>query len=745
MVMGMVGGLIVQSAYAQDGCYNCHTDSLAAVLRDAKTDEERIQLLKTLVDLKIFDAGSSESIEREKQTREYLQELIELSSTHNIKDIEAYKALQKASHCLDMKDYKAALVLFTESVRLFDKTKKKIPRLIAAIRYTFNAAGEQEERLRFYSEKLQYYLINGPVENVAPCYHGIGGYYLYKADYNKAISNYLKGVAIFKQYDDLMLRNGISVVAKTYVQWGNYKKALEYFNIVLPLSREAKDYRTQHIIYNSLADINLALNNFAKAVQYSDSTIMLQGQYYNETHLTIAYIAKAMALLSMNQLDEGLNNLNSAKKIAESSHIKIYSAAGAMELEYGFYRYYLAVKKYEEAAKYLVSAFKESEDVKSTELQLKYLRELSLFYGSQHNASLADKYNRKFHDLTDDLEKSQSNLKVAQYENEAKEIQQNENIQALKQQAILQSATIQINKTRLWGSLIALALISISLFFVYRQFQLNKRTLLSLRKTQRQLVMSEKMASLGELTAGIAHEIQNPLNFVNNFSEINTELIDELELEAEKGNLKEVKSLAKDIKGNEQKINHHGKRADAIVKGMLQHSRSSNGVKEPTDINALADEYLRLAYHGLRARDKSFNATMKTNFDESIGKINIIPQDIGRVILNLITNAFYAVQAETRHTLSVQYEPTVWVTTEKIGNQVIISVKDNGTGIPEHIRDKIFQPFFTTKPAGEGTGLGLSLSYDIIRAHEGKLEVSSDPEKGSTFTIILTKSSTLET
>lgn len=745
MVLGMISGSFIQSAHAQDGCYNCSTDSLAAVLSKAKTDEVRIQLLTTLIDLKVFDTGSSESLEREKQTRDYLQELIELSHLHKIKDIDAYKTLQEASNSLKNKDFKAALGFFTEAVRLFDKTKKKIPRLIAAIRYTFNATGEQEERLRFYSEKLQYYLINGPVENVAPCYHGIGGYYLYKADYNKAISNYLKGLAIFKQYDDLMLRNGISVVAKTYVQWGNYNKALEYFNLVLPLSRKAKDYRTLHIIYNSLADINLALNNFTKAIQYSDSTILLQSQYHNETHLTIAYTAKAMALLSMNQLTEGLNNLNAAKKIAETSHIKIYSAAGAMELEFGYYRYYLARKQFDLAARYLVSAFKESEEVKSTELQLKYLRELSLFYGEQHNASLAYEYNRKFHDLTEDLEKSQSNLKVAQYESEAKEIQQNDNIQVLKQQAILQAATIQINKNRLWGSLIALLLISISLFFVYRQFQLNKKTLLSLRKTQRQLVMSEKMASLGELTAGIAHEIQNPLNFVNNFSEINSELIEELTLEVERGNLDEVKAIAKDIKGNEQKINHHGKRADAIVKGMLQHSRNSNGVKEPTDINALADEYLRLAYHGLRAKDKTFNAKMITNFDESIGKINIVPQDIGRVILNLITNAFYAVQVETRHALSLQYEPTVSLTTEKSGNQVIISVKDNGPGIPEEIRDKIFQPFFTTKPTGEGTGLGLSLSYDIVKAHDGKLDVTSSPGEGTTFTITLTNQTSLNT
>jgi signal transduction histidine kinase len=244
------------------------------------------------------------------------------------------------------------------------------------------------------------------------------------------------------------------------------------------------------------------------------------------------------------------------------------------------------------------------------------------------------------------------------------------------------------------------------------------------------------MASLGELTAGIAHEIQNPLNFVNNFSDVSNELIDEMIGEIEKGNSDEAKTIAHDVKQNLEKINHHGKRADAIVKGMLQHSRTSSGVKEPTNINALADEYLRLAYNGLRAKDELFNATLKTEFDESIGKIEVIPQDIGRVILNLITNAFYAV-TEKKKLLGADYEPVVSVSTKKINGKVEVKVKDNGNGIPANVLDKIFQPFFTTKPTGEGTGLGLSLSYDIIKAHGGELKVETKEGKGTEFIIIL--------
>ncbi len=274
---------------------------------------------------------------------------------------------------------------------------------------------------------------------------------------------------------------------------------------------------------------------------------------------------------------------------------------------------------------------------------------------------------------------------------------------------------------------------------VFERTQELGKSLAELKATQSQLIQSEKMASLGELTAGIAHEIQNPLNFVNNFSEVNVELVAELKLELEKGDIAEAIAIADDIAINEGKILQHGKRADSIVKGMLQHSRSSNGINEPTDINALADEYLRLSYHGLRAKDKSFNADFKTEFDASMPKINIIPQDIGRVLLNLINNAFYVVAERQKNLSGLEetYKPSVTIITKNLGDRIEISVMDNGNGIPEEIRNKIFQPFFTTKPTGEGTGLGLSLSYDIVKAHGGELKVESLSGEGTTFVITL--------
>ena len=270
-----------------------------------------------------------------------------------------------------------------------------------------------------------------------------------------------------------------------------------------------------------------------------------------------------------------------------------------------------------------------------------------------------------------------------------------------------------------------------------------QKSLQDLKSTQSQLIQSEKMASLGELTAGIAHEIQNPLNFVNNFSEVSKELIAEMKDEIDKIGNKDLKAMATDIENNLGKINHHGKRADLIVKGMLQHSRTSTGQKEPTNINTLADEYLRLSFQGMKAKDRNFNATLETDFDETlsadkagIGQVNIIPQDIGRVLLNLYNNAFYAV-AEKQKTSNEGYQPTVSVTTKKVNGEVEITVADNGNGIPEKVLDKVFQPFFTTKPTGQGTGLGLSLSYDIIKAHRGKIEIRNKPGEGAEFIITL--------
>ena len=313
----------------------------------------------------------------------------------------------------------------------------------------------------------------------------------------------------------------------------------------------------------------------------------------------------------------------------------------------------------------------------------------------------------------------------------------------LSKEKLLSSQAKYRSRVQVYGlsaGLCALLMIAIILWRSNQNKQKSKaeieKAYAELKATQTQLIQSEKMASLGELTAGIAHEIQNPLNFVNNFSEVNKELLIEMKEEMNKGNMEAVKSLASDIIDNEEKINHHGKRADAIVKGMLQHSRTSEGLKEPADVNALADEYLRLSFHGFRAREKTFNVTIKTDFDPSAGKINMVAQDIGRVLLNLYNNAFYAV-LEKKKQHPENYEPIVSVSSKKSQDKIEIIVSDNGGGISPQISNKIFQPFFTTKPAGAGTGLGLSLSYDTVRSHAGTLRVESKEGEGASFIVDL--------
>ncbi len=391
-------------------------------------------------------------------------------------------------------------------------------------------------------------------------------------------------------------------------------------------------------------------------------------------------------------------------------------------------------KKYTEAVGFLISDISRVRILRNETLRdYKLLADL---YDKMGDKARSNESYKAFISLQDSLLEDRSRFSAISFEAEQQMNEKELSINQLKSENEISSITRNFSL-----GIIALVLVlSGVIYYRYKSKQkanlVLEKTLADLRATQTQLIQSEKMASLGELTAGIAHEIQNPLNFVNNFSELNKELLAELNEEITKGNYEDVKAIAKDLTANEEKINHHGKRADAIVKGMMQHSRSSNGVKEPTDINSLADEYLRLAYHGLRAKDKSFNATMVTYFDDLVGMVDVVPQDIGRVILNLITNAFYVVD-EKKKQIQEGYEPTVSVSTRKSNGKVEISVKDNGNGIPPKVLDKIFQPFFTTKPAGQGTGLGLSLSYDIVKAHGGELQVETPNDGGTIFYILL--------
>jgi len=554
-------------------------------------------------------------------------------------------------------------------------------------------------------------------------------------NYVKALEMHRKAVAFAEQTDNYKLMSfAVNQMGHIYKDRLENAKALSLYQTALEYAEKSKGNR----LYPSmnLASIYLNLGKLDSSMYFAQSALKLSGnQSISSNH---AVIVATIASIYSKQGD----STNARKYFSEAIAIAAQSRSPRyLNVSYLFVaEHFHLYKQYDSAAWYSRLAVNAVQNTSSANLALKPARMLIDYYQDK-SADSTLKFWRIYSAANDSLNNTRANQQIQMLTFEEDQRKRDIATENFKYR----------NKVRiglLIGGLAIFSLVAIILFYNNRQKQKSnlqlQQTLTVLQSTQKQLIQSEKMASLGELTAGIAHEIQNPLNFVNNFSEVSNELIEELKSEKLKAKSerddKLEDELLNDISQNLEKINHHGKRADAIVKGMLQHSQSSTGKKEQTDINALCDEYLRLSYHGLRAKDKSFNVTIKTDFDASVGKININPQDIGKVVLNLLTNAFYVVNE--KKTLrqaqdDTHYEPTVSIQTKKINDKVEIKVTDNGNGIPQKILDKIFQPFFTTKPTGQGTGLGLSLSYDIIKAHGGELKVETKEGEGSKFLITL--------
>jgi len=509
--------------------------------------------------------------------------------------------------------------------------------------------------------------------------------------------------------------------------------AAKYYNKNATASATAAPYLNLAAVHLSLENLDSALYYAIKASESINIVSSRKGNYIaNESNMATIYSMKG-------DLSEARTHFSNALNVAYELKSPRY-----LNMCYGsMAQHFRRQKLYDSAALFDQLAIEAVQNTAVNNLALKPARALIDYYQNK-NADSTVKYWKIYSAANDSLNNTRANQQIQMLTLEAE--QRKRDIEQAKKDSRTKWQTASL----IGGLLSAILILTI----MARASRRRKRdhdklakAYSELRSTQQQLIQAEKMASLGELTAGIAHEIQNPLNFVNNFSEVSTELIDDMKNELKKGDTEEGLAIAEDIKQNLGKILHHGKRADAIVKGMLQHSRSSSGTKEPTDINALCDEYVRLAYHGLRAKDKSFNAQFNFNPDPAVGMVNIVRQDIGRVLLNLINNAFYAVN-EKKKQLGDGFEPIVTVSTKllskqknqpisQLANELIISVADNGNGISEANRNKIFQPFFTTKPTGQGTGLGLSLSYDIVKAHGGEIKVESKEGEGSSFTILL--------
>ena len=581
----------------------------------------------------------------------------------------------------------------------------------------------------------------------------------------------------------------------TYKQRTLYNDALEQDFNALTIYEELNDQEGIAKCYSMLCDLMYYRDNYSEGADYCQKAIEIQSGLELHEDLARSYRYKADNLLMLSDYDAALANINKAIDALKKAGKPDYDLMPAYNTRGNIYKYleryddalteyktnlelaaknnkesfvyptlgnighiYKLQEKYNEAIPYFkqaVELMKKYGDIQN--LRENYMHISDSYYALGEYKEAFDYRTLYFEEVLESkntiIDQLESEL-IIKYETAQKDktiVEQGQTISEQKRTQILYVSIAGLLAVILLGMYFSLRNIrrkrkelknlNVALERRRQEAQLSNEALSKsmeeLKTTQNQLIQSEKMASLGELTAGIAHEIQNPLNFVNNFSELSNELIDEMNHEIEKGDMAEARAIAMDVKQNLEKINHHGKRADAIVKGMLQHSRSSVAVKEPTDINALCEEYLRLAYHGLRAKKKSFNARLETDFDKSIDTIKVIPQDIGRVVLNIITNAFYALN-ERKKDAPQDYEPTITISTRKVNGKIEIVVQDNGNGIPEEVVHKVFQPFFTTKPTGQGTGLGLSMSYDIVtKGHDGDLMVESTIGVGTSFILLL--------
>ena len=554
----------------------------------------------------------------------------------------------------------------------------------------------------------------------------------------QALTLAFKALQIFKDSKDSSdMANLYVFLSQLYTEQADIPAAFRYGRAAWQLSNKIKDHDNMYLSASCLSNLFLRDRKLDSAILYSQQELRIQKENPLSTN-----ISRAASLSALGSIYFYLNKHDQANAVVKEAFLlaKKENSPSLLSIEIGYANLLSKLHKPDSALIYATDASNRIKNRRELTMELYIDNVLAKIYKEKSQFQLAYKYQSEAILLKDSL----NNAAMArQFANLSFNEQQRE--------TDLKSAQIAYQtRLKFYGVIVAFILALIIAIILWKnnkrqqkanqlleyQKQQIQDTLQDLKITQTQLIQAEKMASLGELTAGIAHEIQNPLNFVNNFSEVSRELLTEMKVELAAGNMDDVADITADLDQNLEKIHHHGRRADSIVKGMLQHSRMNSGQKEPINLNTLADEYLRLAYHGLRATDKSFNAELVTKFNDQLPEVNVIPQDIGRVMLNLFNNAFYAVNQKRR--MKEGYKPEVSVTTYRNNGSVILKVKDNGNGIPEDICKKIMQPFFTTKPTGEGTGLGLSLSYDIIvKGHLGNIEFTSKDGEYTEFVVTL--------
>ncbi|HJS55099.1 MAG TPA: tetratricopeptide repeat protein [Chitinophagaceae bacterium] len=713
--------LICYSFWSQLSAQKNNTDSLVTLLQSA-SDTGKVNLLNVLTrSLWYYQLD---------RANEYNLQALSLANS-----ISFPGGLAEANRCrgviLNFKGDSTSIVYLEKALSIFRKLndKKGIAATLNNQSSYYHRVGSYAKALEAATESLRLFEELKDTEAIGAVTNVIGNIYNNQSDFTTALDYFLKALAIRQQIGDKPgTAFSLTRVGNMYAKLNQVHKALDYYQQAYQLTQTLSRNQNLIDVTLSIGDLYKKLGNYKEALNYYNISLKASEDFGGKdgTGNLVQNQRLGEVYILQKNYDLALENLQKAVDIAYQTN-----QSKAAAILYLISKVYYEKGDYPKALEYASQGLGAAQKNKQYAAMKDASFQLSQIYAAMNDYSKAYQYQLQYDAAKDSVLNEDLNMRLAS-------LQQSFEIKNRQTLIDLQSRDIQLKESELnrqkqqryayiVGILLFLVLVIVLARNNWQKQKTNRllgNTLSNLKATQTQLIQSEKMASLGELTAGIAHEIQNPLNFVNNFSEVNRELIEEMKSELKSGNNSGAISIANDISENEEKINHHGKRADAIVKGMLQHSRTSNGQKEMTDINALCDEYLRLAFHGMRAKDKAFNAKFETDFDITIEKINIVPQEIGRVILNLINNAFYAVSEKNKQQIA-GYEPTVAVITRKIKGMVEISVKDNGNGIPATIKDKIFQPFFTTKPTGQGTGLGLSLSYDIVKAHGGEIKVNT--------------------
>ncbi|HKJ78437.1 MAG TPA: ATP-binding protein, partial [Prolixibacteraceae bacterium] len=718
------------------------------------------------VDLEIPDSNFDDNY---KQHLEKYAAVLEYFNNNEDKEIQANLLMAIAGFNYQLNNMEETIKIIDRMIELFKGLNQVYPVfLISTYKMTIlKTLGQEGEAKKIELDLINLFVKNENENAIGLIANSMAAGYAEDGRYLLSIEYYLKSIEAFERIQDHeMLSKTYFDLAVAYENLNLNNKAYDSYAKAIAELKLNKDTVFSNMVYGTMVFPAIATEKYDEARKYM--ALALRDTVNANKYFLLARFndANGQILKKQEKYEEAIPYFKKALDLFKQTGITWTAPFMPLYLTECYYE----IGEYNTALEFGLRCLEleDSLNLNQTLTKKRASLWLSKIYQELGNIPKAYSYLKQYQEITEESERLDELNRIADAEIQAVLDKSKKEIDELERERLLTNQKNRIQ--RLWifsiaGALLSALVVALILFrnnknkqrankLLKEQKEEIQTTLEQLESAQSQLIQAEKMASLGELTAGIAHEIQNPLNFVNNFSEVNSELIDEADQQLDNGNIPETKEILNDIRGNERKISHHGKRAESIVKGMLLHSRNSSGKKELTDINSLCDEYLRLAYHGFRAKDKSFNADFKLEADESLPKIEVVPQDIGRVLLNLINNAFYAVNKREKELTSqppdgglrnsqTQYKPVVTVSTTSFlppsgGTRgVKITVKDNGPGIPSVIKDKIFQPFFTTKPTGSGTGLGLSLSYDIIKAHGGEIKLKSKENEGTEFIVIL--------